>query len=338
MQVQEFDYHLREECIAQQPCMPRDVCKLMVVHNGVHHRVFYEIVDYLHKNDVLVLNDTKVRHARLHAHKLTGGKLELLVLGTNEESYRCLVKGKVRPGTAFTLDADTGIRGTILNKINGLCEVDMSVSLEELERLGNMPLPPYIKADIDLITAELYQTTYAQKLGSVAAPTAGLHFSSDLLAAIERLGVKVISITLHVGIGTFMPIRSKDIEKHMMQPEYYHISNTAAQAINTAIHGNHQIIAVGTTTVKTLESAACDGFIEPGSGWSNLFIYPGYTFRSPITGMLTNFHLPQSTPLLLTCAFAGKTTILDAYKKALRSGYRFLSFGDAMLILDRAHV
>jgi len=329
---------LPEEVIAQKPWIPRDECKLMVLRNKLYHRVFYEITDYLYEGDILVLNDTRVRHAHLSAHKDTGGKLELLVLGIEGDYYSCLVKGKVREGTIFTLRKRADIRGSIVAKKGGLCQVDIPLSEVQLEQLGELPFPPYIKGDIDKGTAELYQTTYSMNPGSVAAPTAGLHFTPGLLHTIKKMGVRLVTITLHVSIGTFMPIRGEHVEDHMMQSEWYHISDSAARAINKAACQDHQIIAVGTTTIKTLESATHNGIVEPGSGWSDLFIYPGYRMQSPLTGMLTNFHLPQSTPLLLTCAFAGKSDIMAAYKEAIRSNYRFLSFGDAMLILGVMHV
>lgn len=339
MRPQDFDYHLPEQAIAQHPWVPRDQCKLLVLHQGIHHHIFSDIVTYLQEGDVLVINDTRVRHARLRAHKDTGGKLELLIVDERSNgTYTCLVKGKVRPGTVFHLDTDPTVQGTVLAKNDGQCQVDIPLSKEELDQRGEMPLPPYIKKEVDREKAQMYQTVYAQEKGSVAAPTAGLHFTPRLLEALRDKGVTVVSITLHVGIGTFMPIRSSQVEEHHMEPEYYQVSQATAQAINEASRKGRQVIAVGTTTVKTLESATHQGRVTAGQGWSRLFIYPGYVFRSPLTGILTNFHLPQSTPLLLVCAFAGKDIVLNAYREALSHGYRFLSFGDAMLLLEGRRV
>ncbi|MGC9554134.1 MAG: tRNA preQ1(34) S-adenosylmethionine ribosyltransferase-isomerase QueA [Thermoplasmatota archaeon] len=338
MHLQDFDYHLPERAIAQQPWVPRDQCKMLVLHRGIHHRIFSDLVDYLQDGDVLVINDTRVRHARLHAHKDTGGKLELLVLDNSDGFYTCLVRGKVRRGTVFYLDADPAVQGTVLAKNGGQCRVELPLSMEEVEQRGEMPLPPYIREEVDRETAQMYQTTYAREAGSVAAPTAGLHFTPRLLETLRGRGVAIAPLTLHVGMGTFMPIRSPRIEEHQMEPEYYQISEDTARTINQAGQQGRRVIAVGTTTVKALESAAGRGLVATGQGWSNLFIYPGYRFRSPLTGILTNFHLPRSTPLLLTCAFAGREPILRAYGEALDRGYRFLSFGDAMLILEGGRV
>ncbi|MCD6142332.1 S-adenosylmethionine:tRNA ribosyltransferase-isomerase, partial [Candidatus Bipolaricaulota bacterium] len=214
------------------------------------------------------------------------------------------------------------------------CTVEIPLGMEELEEMGEMPLPPYIKGKVDKETAEMYQSVFAKEKGSVAAPTAGLHFTEEMLAGMKRKGIEVVYITLHVGIGTFMPIRSRVVEEHKMEAEFYEVSEEAAGKINEA-SGKANIIAVGTTTIKTLESSSSGGVVKAGSGWSDLFIYPGYKFKSPITAILTNFHLPKSTPLLLVSAYAGKDAIMKAYDEALRNNYRFLSFGDAMLIMDK---
>ncbi len=329
MHIEDFDYQLPEEAIAQQPAVPRDSCRLLVMDDGIRHHRFTDIVTYLHDGDVLVLNDTRVRHARIHARKDTGGKVELLVLGRERNAYRCMVKGRVHEGTVIMLP--DGHTATVIEKDGGICRLDIQLDMEELEAMGDMPLPPYIKADLDAETKKRYQCVYADETGSVAAPTAGLHFTSDLLDNIRGSGVTVATVTLHVGIGTFMPVRGQHVEEHEMQPEYYAIDQAAADAINRAAG---DVIAVGTTTIRALESATANGQVQPGERWTDLFIYPGYRWQSPIAGMLTNFHLPESTPLLMVCAYAGRERIMQAYHEALRHGYRFLSFGDAMLIRE----
>lgn len=333
MRINEFDYSLPRDAIAQMPVMPRDACKLMVLKNGrIYHHFFYEIGDYLTKGDVLVLNNTYVRKVRLYGKKETGGKIEVLILGKKNEGYECLVKGKVKEGKKIHLN---NIEAVVKRKEGGRCILDIPLEMDEIEKMGEMPLPPYIKERIDEKTAELYQTVFAEKKGSVASPTAGLHFTRALLQKLRKNGIEIVFLTLHVGIGTFMPIKCNEIEEHKMEKEYYEIGEEEARKINEAMEERKKIIAVGTTVVKALESSSRDGYVYPFSGWSDLFIYPGYTFQSPITGILTNFHMPKSTPLLLVSSFAGKEKIMEAYQVALKKDYRFLSFGDAMLILDK---
>lgn len=327
MHIEEFDYQLPQDVIAQQPAVPRDSCRLLVMDDGIRHHRFDHMVEYLDEGDVLVLNDTKVRHARIPARKDTGGKVELLVLGRDGNAYRCMVKGRVREGTTIELlDDETA---TVLHKDDGICWLDIPLDMEQLEAMGDMPLPPYITADLDPEMRERYQSVYADEKGSVAAPTAGLHFTSGLLDRIRHKHVDVVTITLHVGIGTFLPLRSQHVEEHDMQPEYFSIDDRAAATINQA---TGDVIAVGTTTIRALESASLNGLVQPMERCTDLFIYPGYHFTSPVTGMLTNFHLPQSTPLLMVCAYAGTERVMQAYREALQHNYRFLSFGDAMLI------
>lgn len=333
MHINDFDYYLPKEAIAQRPISPRDMCKLLIIKDGdVRHRFFYEIGDYLTKGDVVVLNDTCVQKVRLHGTKETGGRLELLVLGKEDNGYTCLIKGKVREGQNIRIN---DVKGIITSKNGGKCTLKIPLEMNEIEEIGEMPLPPYIREKVDENTAKLYQTVFAKKKGSIASPTAGLHFSSTLLTNLKRKGVKCVFLTLHVGIGTFMPIRGGRVELHEMEQEFYTIGAEEAATINMAKENGNTIIAVGTTTVKAMESAAQEGYIQPFSGWSDLFIYPGYVFQAPISGILTNFHLPKSTPLLLVSAFCGKENIINAYKTALNNSYRFLSFGDAMLILDK---
>ena len=333
MHISEFDYNLPKDAIAQKPAFPRDSCKLMVIKNGgIHHHFFHEIGEYLSKGDVLVLNNTYVKKVKLHGRKETGGKVEILILGEKNEGYECLIKGKVREGTRIYINK---IEAVVKKKESGRCLLEMPLEMDDIEKIGEMPLPPYIKEKIDRETAELYQTVFAERKGSVASPTAGLHFTAPLLQKLKKKGIKIVFLTLHVGIGTFMPIKCDEVEKHRMESEYYEIEENEAMKINEAKEKGNAIIAVGTTVVKALESASEDGYVNPFSGWSDLFIYPGYKFRSPITGILTNFHMPKSTPLLLVSSFFGKEKIMEAYKVALKNGYRFLSFGDAMLILDK---
>ena len=319
--LQELNYILPKEKIAQKPTIPRDHCKLLVLKNDtIEHKKFYQIVEYLDKGDVLVLNDSKVIKARLIAKKETGGKLDILIIGKKGENYECLIKGKYKEGTEFFVGKH---RCKVLKKREGRCIVSMPLSMKEIEDLGKMPTPPYIKEEVE--DDEWYQTVYAKKKGSIAAPTAGLHFTENLLKKLEAKGVEVVFVTLHVGLATFMPVERAKEEK-----EYYCINEEAAEKINSA---SGKIIAVGTTTVKALESSSQDGRVISSSGWSNLFISPGYRFQSPINGMITNFHMPQSSPLLLTAAFGGIKRVMKAYEEALKKDYKFLSFGDAMLIL-----
>lgn len=316
-----LDYVLPREKIAQRPCISRDHCNLLVMQgDDIQHRKFYDIVNYLQKGDVLVLNNSRVMKVRLFGRKRTGGRLELLVIHGSDGRYECLVKGKCREGTVFSIGEHAC---TVVEKRNGRCVVEIPLSFHEVERLGHMPTPPYIKEMVE--DDAWYQTVFAREKGSIAAPTAGLHFTEELLQKIERMGVAVVCITLHVGPATFMPA-----EKIPEEPEYYHVGEEEAATINSA---RGRVIAVGTTTVKALESASEDGVVHPSRGWSNLFISHDHTFRSPMDGMVTNFHMPNSPPLMLTAAFAGRERLMRAYREALKRDYRMLSFGDAMLIL-----
>ena len=318
--LEEFDYNLPKNKIAQEPIFPRDRCKLLVLKcNKIEHKIFYEILDYLGKGDALVLNDSKVIKARILARKETGGKIELLFIGKKGDYYECLVGGRVKPGIKFYAGE---YEGKIIEKNGGKCIVDFPISMDEWEKIGRMPTPPYIKKEIK--DDNWYQTIFARKKGSIAAPTAGLHFTKSLLDELKKKGVKIVFVTLHVGLATFLPIKRNRMEK-----EYFFISNEAANEINNA----NRVIAVGTTVVRALESSSRNGIVEAKSGYTDIFISLGYKFESPIKGMITNFHMPKSSPLLLVSAFAGKSRIMEAYKEALKMDYRFLSFGDAMFIL-----
>ncbi len=319
--LEEFDYHLPKERIAQEPVMPRDKCKLLILKcDGIEHRIFSDILDYIHEGDVLVLNDSKVIKARIYGRKFTGGKIELLLISQKGEYYECLIGGKVKEGTKFYVGE---YEGEVISKDGGRCLVKLPITLEEWERLGKMPTPPYIKKEVE--RDEHYQTVYAREKGSIAAPTAGLHLTEELLEKIRKKA-DIAFITLHVGLATFMPVR--DISTHRMEKEYYYISQEAAEKINSG----KRVIAVGTTVMRALESASKDGAVFPSDGYTDIFIYPGYKFQSPVDIMITNFHMPKSSPLLMVSAFAGRDRIMKAYEEALKRDYRFLSFGDAMII------
>ncbi|MHB8917039.1 MAG: tRNA preQ1(34) S-adenosylmethionine ribosyltransferase-isomerase QueA [Desulfocucumaceae bacterium] len=342
MKVKEFEYALPDCLIAQDPLLRRDESRLMVVRRGtenLEHRRFGDIVDYLRPGDVLVLNDTRVIPARLLGVKEgTGGQVEVLLIKEIEDG---LWEAMVRPGRrilpgASLVFGEGALRGTVV-KITAwggrLVRFECGEPFNEvLNRVGRMPLPPYIKkypAD-----PQRYQTVYARKEGSVAAPTAGLHFTGELLDRIRTAGVKVLSVMLHVGPGTFRPVTALDVEDHHMHEEYYEISRETADELNEAAQDpGRRIVAVGTTTVRCLESAAGpQGRVRAGSGHTGIFIYPGYNFRV-IDGLVTNFHLPRSTLIMMVSAFAGKEKILGAYREAVEREYRFFSFGDAMLII-----
>ncbi|MDS1030005.1 tRNA preQ1(34) S-adenosylmethionine ribosyltransferase-isomerase QueA [Bacillota bacterium LX-D] len=341
MRVEDFDYQLPQELIAQIPAEPRDSSRLMIISKkdaAIEHSNFKNVLDYLNPGDVLVLNNTKVLPARLFGEKMnTGARIEIVLLKRlNYTQWEVLAKpGKrIKPGAIINfgngaLEAkvvqETEAGGKILDfRFQGIFE-------EILQRLGKMPLPPYIKAELS--DQERYQTVYAEHDGSAAAPTAGLHFTEDLLKQIARKGVKICYITLHVGLGTFRPVQVDIIENHKMHAEYYEITQDTAQILDKALKEDQRIIAVGTTSVRTLETVASKfGRIVPTSGWTDIFIYPGYEFKV-VQGLLTNFHLPKSTLIMLVSALLGTDLTLHAYKVAVQEKYRFFSFGDAMLIL-----
>ncbi len=343
VELHEFDYELPEHLIAQKPLDNRADSRLMVVETDseqINHSQFRQISDYVQPGDVFVLNNSRVIPARLFGRKKdTGGKLEMVLLHPTQgnDQWEALVKpGKrAQPGTVFefgegVLDArivDVTPEGGRIVEFYYHGEFN-----DILEQLGKMPLPPYIKEDLD--EPERYQTVYAKNEGSVAAPTAGLHFTSEIIQEITSKGGKVVELTLHVGLGTFRPVETNNIEEHQMHAEFYHLPEDAAGEINKARSEGGRIIAVGTTVVRTLETCknSCNNnLINAGKGWTDIFIYPGYQF-SIIDAMLTNFHLPKSTLLMLVSAFAGKDLIMTAYREAVKEKYRFFSFGDAMLI------
>ena len=345
--LDDYDYPLPEDLIAQVPADKRDGSRLLHLNrkdNTLVHRQFLNIVDLLAPSDVLVVNDTRVVPGRLHGWKETGGKAELLILDYGEQHsseqrfYHCLIKASKQAAAGTRVFFDQGLVVVVDDFVDGIYTVHFegSVALNEtIERIGQMPLPPYIKRDAalpDPADRTRYQTVYACKEGAIAAPTAGLHFTDGILARIREKGVTVANVTLHVGYGTFVPVRVDDIREHRMHEEWFSISEETARIVNQAKSEGQRVVAVGTTSVRTLEYAARDnGIVIPGSGHCDLFIYPGYTFKL-VDAMLTNFHLPRSTLLMLVSAFAGRETMLQAYAKAIQERYRFFSYGDAMLI------
>ncbi len=332
MKLSDFDYYLPKELIAQSPIEPRDASRLMVLRQNIEHRNFADIIDYFEKGDTIVLNDSRVIHAKLSGRKSTGGHVEALIVSKTSAGYECLVQGKnIREGTKLHFGE---LEATILdvkrdnNNTRYLVDFNCNGNLIDLlDKIGNAPLPPYIKKKLD--DKDRYQTVYSREKGSIAAPTAGLHFTKELLEDIAKKGVNIAYVTLHVSLGTFTPVKVEEIEKHIMEPEYISISPENALIIN----GNRgKLVAVGTTTVKALESLCMYGKIIPNDGFSQLFIYPPYMFNSPVDAIITNFHLPRSTLLMLVSAFAGRERLLSAYDNAILNSYRFYSFGDAMLI------
>ncbi len=340
MNVSDFNFELPQELIAQDPLKDRSSSRLLVLDREtgeVEHRGFREIVSYLKKGDCLVLNDTKVIPARLFGVKEdTQAKIEVLLLKRREHDvWETLVKPgkKAKPGTVL-LFGDGMLKGTVADVVeegNRLIQFAYDGIFEEiLDRLGQMPLPPYITHQLQ--DKNRYQTVYAKHEGSAAAPTAGLHFTKELLEQIEQMGVKIARVTLHVGLGTFRPVKVENVLDHHMHSEYYMVEEAAAEMINTTKKQGGRVICVGTTSCRTIESAATeDGMVKAGRGWTEIFIYPGYRFRV-LDGLLTNFHLPESTLVMLVSALAGRAHVLSAYQEAIRQRYRFFSFGDAMFI------
>jgi len=340
MRLADFDYELPPERIAQQPIEPRDASRLLVLRREtgtVEHRTFRDLPSYLRPGDLLVINDTRVLPARLHGEKAgTHGRVEVLLL---REISPTVWEAMVKPGRRLQVGAliefPESLTARVLARTGaGGRVLQFSAPDRVRERLlaaGKVPLPPYIHRRLQ--HPERYQTVYARAEGSSAAPTAGLHFTPELLARLSALGVEFAAVTLHIGLDTFRPIKVEEVERHQMHTEHYLVSIPAAQAINQAHLERRRVIAVGTTTARALESAADQaGHVQPGAGSTALFIRPGYRFRT-LDGLLTNFHMPRSTLLLMVSAFAGREKVLAAYHEALREGYRFLSFGDAMLII-----
>ncbi|MBI5543150.1 MAG: tRNA preQ1(34) S-adenosylmethionine ribosyltransferase-isomerase QueA [Deltaproteobacteria bacterium] len=344
MKLEDFDYALPEELIAQEPLAERDASRLLVLRRSdgrIEHRAFREVTEYLREGDLLVLNDAKVIPARLLGRKVdTGGKVELVLtmpLGDPQgASWRCIGQASkaIRPGMRLDFE---GLGAEVLAALgDGSYDVrfDAQDFGRELERVGRIPLPPYIKREPGAADRDRYQTVFAARPGAAAAPTAGFHFTDALLAKVRTMGVEIARVTLYVGAGTFLPIRVQEIEQHHMHAERYEVGAEAAQAFARTRARGGRVIPVGTTALRTLESSFAGACAGPavGSGVSELFIYPGYTFRAA-DALLTNFHLPGSTLLLLVCALAGRERMLGAYREAVERRYRFFSYGDAMLIL-----
>lgn len=339
MLVTDFDYELPQELIAQHPMEPRDHSRLLVVDKKtgeIEHKHFYDLVNYLKPGDVLVFNDTRVIPARLHGTKDTGAHVEVFLLTRRDATdWEVLVRPgkKLQVGVKINFSDElsceviehTDFGGRVVRfKYDGIFE-------EILDRLGETPLPPYITAPLE--DKERYQTVYNRERGSAAAPTAGLHFTKELLQKIKDIGCEEVFVTLHVGLGTFRPVSEAKIEDHKMHKEFYTVSQEAADAVNKAKAEGRRIIAVGTTAVRTLEAAGADGQLHAGSSWTNIFIYPGYKFRL-VDDIVTNFHLPQSTLLMLVSTLSTREIMLQTYKKAVEEKYRFFSFGDAMFITE----
>ncbi len=342
MKVKDFDFELPKELIAQTPLKERTDSRLLVMDRNtgeIRHRIFRDLTDYLRPGDCLVINNTKVIPARLLGERReTKARIEVLLLKRVEgDLWETLVKPgkKARPGTEILFGGGllTGKVEDVVEEGNRLIRFSYQGIFEEiLDQLGQMPLPPYITEKLE--DKNRYQTVYAKYDGSAAAPTAGLHFTESFLDQIRGMGVSIASVTLHVGLGTFRPVKAEQVQDHHMHSEFYRVEETEAEKIRQAKAAGGRVIAVGTTSCRTLESVAARfGEIKGCSGWTDIFIYPGYQFRA-IDGLITNFHLPQSTLLMLVSAFAGREHILRAYEEAVRQRYRFFSFGDAMLLAD----
>lgn len=347
--LSDYQYDLPGHLIAQHPAATRDLSRLLCLdrQNGdLRHHTFADLPDLLSPGDVLVINDTRVVPARLIGKKQTGGKVDMLLIdyaekqdapGQTEPVFKCMIKSSKRCAVGSVITFDHGLRATILGAGNGNYTARFSSPIDfddQLDLSGRMPLPPYIRdenrdEDRDQMR---YQTVYASKKGAIAAPTAGLHFTEDLLKTIESGGIHIARITLHVGHGTFLPVRVSDIRKHRMHSEWYEVPSNTSQLINQARSKGHRVVAVGTTSVRTLEySSGDDGRVLSGTGLCDLFIYQGYRFKV-VDALITNFHLPGSTLLMLVSALAGRSQILDAYRVAVENQYRFYSYGDAMFI------
>ena len=350
--LDDYDYELPQDRIAQKPCQQRDHSRLLHLNResgNISHGVFCDLPDLMRSGDVLVVNNTKVIPGRILGHKDTGGKAEVLILTyadgqasqktAGEFTCTCLIKSSKKPRTGSMIFFDHGLCAEVLRPsgdgydVRFTCENDFE---QILYQVGKVPLPPYIRreAEVDGFCEDqtAYQTIYASEKGAIAAPTAGFHFSAELMARLRNMGIVVVPITLHVGYGTFIPVRVSDIRDHRMHGETYALTRQAAEIINDARAGGARIVAVGTTSVRTLEfSASENGRVTAGTGPCDLFIYPGYRFKV-VDAMVTNFHLPRSTLLMLVSAFTDRDVILNAYQAAIQQGYRFYSYGDAMLI------
>ncbi len=338
MKTSDFSYDLPSELIAQHPAQKRDQSRLMLLNKKtgeINHKKFYNIIDYLNNGDVLVLNDTRVMPARIFGHRPEKNEsIEILLLNHKGDTWETLAK----PGKKLKIGTEIIFSDELKAEVVDISEdgsrflkfIYSGIFEEILDRLGEMPLPPYIQEKLE--DKERYQTVYSKEIGSAAAPTAGLHFTKELLQKIEEKGIEICFITLHVGLGTFRPVKVEDVTKHKMHSEFYIIRDDIAQKINKAKDEGRRIVAVGTTSIRTLESAADDkGYVKAKSGWTDIFIYPPYKFKC-VDALITNFHLPESTLIMLVSSLSTREIILNAYNVAVKEKYRFFSFGDAMFI------
>lgn len=338
MKTSDFSYDLPSELIAQHPAQKRDQSRLMLLNKKtgeINHKKFYNIIDYLNNGDVLVLNDTRVMPARIFGHRPEKNEsIEILLLNHKGDTWETLAK----PGKKLKIGTEIIFSDELKAEVIDISEdgsrflkfIYSGIFEEILDRLGEMPLPPYIQEKLE--DKERYQTVYSKEIGSAAAPTAGLHFTKELLKKIEEKGIEICFITLHVGLGTFRPVKVEDVTKHKMHSEFYIIRDDVAQKINKAKDEGRRIVAVGTTSIRTLESATDDkGYVEAKSGWTDIFIYPPYKFKC-VDALITNFHLPESTLIMLVSSLSTREIILNAYNVAVKEKYRFFSFGDAMFI------
>lgn len=342
MRIEEFDYHLPPSLVAQYPPPQRGETSLMILHRQtgvIEHRAFGDIAQYLNPSDLLVMNNTRVLPARLIGKKETGGRVEMLLIpswnGTGGE-WKALIKGSGKMKRGARIRFEQGLEGEVGEMKDGKGKVSFSGQgevMDVLRKIGHIPLPPYIKRGDEGLDRERYQTVFAEREGSIAAPTAGLHFTHALLQSLREKGVRATMITLHIGTGTFAPVKARDIKDHTMEAEWIEISEDTAREIEDTKARGGKVIAVGTTTTRALESFSNgSGGVKPGRGMTSLFIYPPYRF-GVIDGLVTNFHLPKSTLVMLASAFAGRDLLMKAYYEAIRRKYRFYSYGDAMLIL-----
>lgn len=334
MFTSDFNYNLPPERIGQKPIKPRDAARLLILDKKsgkTKHKKFRDLGEFLRPGDVIVLNNSKVIPARLIGQKETGGKIEIFLLKKNDNTWSALIKGKVKPGQKIFLTKKiiATISAVDDRGEERIVKIQFNATDKKILSLGETPLPPYIKKTAQLAD---YQTVYAKTNGSVAAPTAGLHFTPQLITKLKKQGIKFVDITLHVGLGTFAPVKTEKITDHRIHTEFAIVSSRAAKILNAAKKSGRRIIACGTTSVRTLEAFSVKNKISAGAKDVNIFIYPGYEFKL-VDGIITNFHLPQSTLLMLVSAFAGRKNILRAYQEAINKKYRFYSFGDAMLII-----
>ena len=339
MKLDDFDYHLPDALIAQTPAEQRDASRMLVLHrdkSGYDDQMFSAFPNFLKSGDCLVMNNTRVLPARIYGNKASGGKVEALLLSLRHDgSWSALLKPgrRLQPGTKVKVQ-DSEMHFEVLSREDEVFRIrfDCDDIMPELNRIGHMPLPPYISRADTRNDKERYQTVFAEIPGAVAAPTAGLHFTDDILAEIEASGVKLVYVTLHVGLGTFLPVQVDDVEKHRMHSEWYELTADAAQAINQSRAAGGRIFAVGTTSVRVLESCVDEQQqLQPGHGETDIFLYPPYKPRA-VDGLLTNFHLPKSTLLMLVSCFVSRESLLDAYNHAISEEYRFFSYGDCMLL------